>query len=357
MSRTPHILCTCLTFLFLLVHSVASPADETARPTCRQLKSISPSPASNAVSWITATTDTDRIKLDQWCETVGPALFQAPAQGGPRRNGRILVIDWNVHLGNGNIEALIDQLRADERKDARAEPDFVFLLQEAFRRGADVPPNIRLDRVVPNRIPSAAQDIASLASKLNWWMFYVPSMRNGEQAGISAEDRGNAILSSLPIEGLQAIELPFSVQRRVAISAIVRDDYRAVSFRVAAVHLDTRAPLSRGFIFGAPTARNRQARQIVDILGGFSNDGASVIVGGDLNSYWGPLESSIDTIARVASRLNCGSKATHASGFALDHIFARFGAAISPVSCGRADNRFDSDHYPLVLMLDAAGRP
>src|SRR5438093_443243 len=297
-ARTPHILGICLASLFfLLVHSAASPADQTARPTCRQLKSTSPFAASNAISWITAPTNSDKTKLDQWCATVGPALFRAPAQLGLPRNGRILVVDWNVHLGNGKIEALIDELKTDERRAGQGEPDFVFLLQEAFRRSADVPSNVRLAVTVPNRIPSATQDIAALATKLDWWMFYVPSLRNGEQEGVAAEDRGNAILSSVPIEALQAIELPFSVQRRVSVAAIVRDDYRAVRFRVAAVHLDTRAPPSRGFIFGAAAARNRQAQRIVDTVGRSSDDGVSVILGGDLNSYWGPLESSVETLA------------------------------------------------------------
>ncbi|PYS34598.1 MAG: hypothetical protein DMG14_29090, partial [Acidobacteria bacterium] len=126
------------------------------------------------MSWITALTNSDKTKLDQWCATVGPALFRAPAQLGLPRNGRILVVDWNVHLGNGKIEALIDELKTDERRAGQGEPDFVFLLQEAFRRSADVPSNVRLAATVPNRIPSATQDIAALATKLDWWMFYVP---------------------------------------------------------------------------------------------------------------------------------------------------------------------------------------
>jgi endonuclease/exonuclease/phosphatase family metal-dependent hydrolase len=152
----------------------------------------------------------------------------------------------------------------------------------------------------------------------------------------------------LPLESIEAIELPFSVQRRVAISAIVYDHSRAFRLRVLSVHLDTRAPLTRGFIFGAAAARNRQAKSFVDALKRYSDEGLSMVVGGDLNTFWGPFESSIDTISAVAPRLNCGSR-THATGFTLDHMFGQFSPAIRQVSCGRAADRFESDHYPLVL--------
>ena len=42
-------------------------------------------------------------------------------------------------------------------------------------------------------------------------------MRNGEP-GVTSEDRGNAILSTLPLSDLTAIELPLERQRRVALA-------------------------------------------------------------------------------------------------------------------------------------------
>src|SRR5438552_17543409 len=96
-ARTPHILGICLASLFfLLVHSAASPADQAAQPTCRQLKSTGPFPASTGLSWITAPTNSDKTKLDQWCATVGPAPFCAPASFGLPRNWRVLVVDWKL---------------------------------------------------------------------------------------------------------------------------------------------------------------------------------------------------------------------------------------------------------------------
>jgi endonuclease/exonuclease/phosphatase family metal-dependent hydrolase len=307
----------------------------------------SPLAAGRTLSWYTTTAD--RRKLDEWCQTVGPALFRAAGNPVEPTNGRILIVNWNVHVGNGNIEALIEDLKTAELEAGRGRPNFVFLLQEAFRRGEDVPPAVGSTRSIPDRVPSPSSDLDALARKLDWWMFYVPSMRNGKQSGLRAEDRGNAILSSLPLDGLEAIELPFSVQRRVALTAIVQDPHR-LRFRVATLHLDTRAPLIRGSVFGAAAARNKQARWAAEAIHRLAGDGMSLIVGGDLNSYWGPMESSIDTLTGVAPRLSCGA-GTHATGLTLDHIFARFTSAIRAVSCNRANDRFESDHYPLVLSV------
>jgi len=344
--RVPYIFSICLAALLLaLVHPEASPAKHSSAMTCRQLKSND----LEDLSWTIAGRQTE---LNEWCATVGPALYRAPSGAGVSRNGRILVVDWNVHLGNGKLEALINDLKRKEQEAGRSEPDFVFLLQEAYRRSADVPAGLANNGSVPARISPGLYDIQGLANRLDWWMFYVPSMRNGEQVGLAAEDRGNAILSSLRLEALQAIELPFSVQRRVAVSAIVDDPHRDLRFRVATVHLDTRAPMTRGSIFGAASARNAQARSVADSVRGFSEDGMSLILGGDLNSYWGPWESSLDTLATIAPHMSCGTK-THATGFTLDHMFARFVSPMSSTSCRRANDRFESDHYPLVLALDA----
>lgn len=307
-----------------------------------------------ALSWVTPATEDDRAKLDKWCDTVGPALFRSPVGSAQVRKGRVIVVDWNVHLGNGNIAALIDELKENEHHAGRDEPHFVFLLQEAFRRGTDLPSEIPDGVNVPGRIsPSTNDDIEALAKRLDWWMFYVPSMRNGEQPDDAAEDRGNAILSSLPLESLAAIELPFSVQRRVAVSAIVQDRDRALRFRVMAAHLDTRAPLHRGFIFGASAERNRQAKWLADAVNGPADEGLSLIVGADMNTYWGAFESSVDTIARIAPRVDCGKDGTHSTGFKLDHLFARLYLPWTSMSCARPKNRFGSDHHPLVLSIDA----
>ena len=331
-----------ISVVFLLARGEASHTDSAGSVSCRN---------SDVISWITPASPSDKAKLDRWCETVGPALVRQPKSPLPERLGRVLVVNWNVHLGNGQIQTLIQQLTEEERNAGRAEPHFVFLLQEAFRRGVDVPQKIKSTGRTARRIPSAEDDIAALAATLDWWMFYAPSMRNGDAEGDAAEDRGNAILSTLPLEQFQAIELPFSVQRRVAVSAVVNDEPRGHRFQVLSVHLDTRAPMSSGFIFRASAARNRQAKWIAESLTSQSPADLPLIVGGDLNTYLGFFESSDNTLAKIAPRLDCGKDATHKTGFRLDHMFARFPASMSGATCRRTETRFDSDHYPLVLTL------
>jgi endonuclease/exonuclease/phosphatase family metal-dependent hydrolase len=195
-------------------------------------------------------------------------------------------------------------------------------------------------------------EIEEVAHELGWWMYYAPSMRNGKEVGQEAEDRGNAILSSLPLEGLEAVELPFVVQRRVALIATVTDAQKKPKVRVAVAHLDTQAPLLKGWFFGGPAGRKQQAEGIVTALKKFSADALPLIVGGDLNTHFGSGESAVETISRVAARTGCGHEATHVSGLTLDHVFARIPETWPAPKCTRVDDTFGSDHYPLVLALD-----
>jgi endonuclease/exonuclease/phosphatase family metal-dependent hydrolase len=328
--------------LYLLLALLLTPLlDAESTSACREMNTP-------GLSWFSPTASRDRLKLDSWCETVGPPLFRTGGSHSSRA-GRILVINWNVNVGNGNLEELIGELSASERRSGRDEPHFVFLLQEAFRRRG-VPETVRPGAPVPGRIQAGRDDIERIAEKLDWSLFYVPSMRNGKETGSAAQDRGNAILSSLSLDRPEAIELPISVQRRVAASAFVHDPERSLRFRVVAVHLDTRAPLSQGSFFGAAGARNHQAKGLTDAVS-VEKSGQALIVAGDLNTYWGGWESSIDTLAQLAPRVDCGSRATHVTGFTLDHLFARFSDPETSISCRRAERRFGSDHYPLVLAI------
>ncbi len=111
---------------------------------------------------------------------------------------------------------------------------------------------------------SRYEQIEPIATALGLSLFYVPSMRNG--GANSREDRGNAILSNLPLTDLAAYELPFERQRRVALAATIAGtttDWNALApahrQRASRQHLQPAAPLARvGVRPDAPGARTRR---------------------------------------------------------------------------------------------------
>ncbi len=286
--------------------------------------------------------------------TVGPPIVFAPAEAhtSPGPKGRLIVVNWNVHVGHGDVAGLIDTIASSEKAAGFGKPEFILLLEESFRRAGDIPSSTGFK--VPSRIapPDPKRDIQFVARKLGWWLYYAPSMRNGDGVGVNAEDRGNAILSSLPLAGVESVELPFAVQRRVAVIATITDAEKQPRLRVAVTHFDTRAPLLNGWIFGGPSVRNNQAKEFVSALKKFQADRLPLIVGGDLNTYLG-FESVIRTMSGMAPQTDCGDKPTHTLGVKLDHIFANVPESW-PDRCVRGDSTFGSDHYPLVLPLNVS---
>ena len=101
---------------------------------------------------------------------------------------------------------------------------FVLFLQEVFRAGDEVPLDGPEKYTTPRTqgIPPSGPriDIVQTARRLGLSLFYVPSMRNGGPgSGTTEEDRGNAILTTIPMEDFTAIELPLDYHRRVAVAA------------------------------------------------------------------------------------------------------------------------------------------
>src|SRR6187549_1918567 len=121
------------------------------------------------------------------------------------------------------------------------------LVQEAMRGGGAVPPTFPAAVSPPGRIaPRRARlaDVVDVARQMGLWVAYVPSMRNGRGSSGAGgnEDRGSAILSTLPLSDAVAIELPWVHQRRVAVMATVSAQWRGAAWRarVMSVHLDNR---------------------------------------------------------------------------------------------------------------------
>jgi hypothetical protein len=153
------------------------------------------------IEWLRIPPGDERRRSDQWCAAVGPpVVIRSNSTSGT--GNRLVIVSWNVHVGGGNIQAMVDDLRT--RRLSRGQPpeSLVLLLQEVYRSGLGVPtrfpPGARVARAVRPGGP-ARIDIVTTARALGLSLFYVPSMRNGPPAATD-EDRGSAILSTLPLD-------------------------------------------------------------------------------------------------------------------------------------------------------------
>jgi endonuclease/exonuclease/phosphatase family metal-dependent hydrolase len=229
---------------------------------------------------------------------------------------------------------------------------FVLLLQEAHRGGAAVPPHSASHRGAarihdgPDTGPR--HDIVEVASALGLSLFYVPSMRNGLNDGGAPEDRGNAILSTLPLSELQAIELPFERQRRVAIAATIDGAGPDGKIRVVSTHLDASASARRLWVFTSGL-RERQAARLIASL----PHSPAAVMGSDLNTWVdGRREPAVRLLQQVfPSTPPIADRATVALGFTLDYLFFRLPDGWSAAS-NRVADRYGSDHHPIVGWID-----
>ena len=302
------------------------------------------------VSWLGPVLPRDASHLVRWRRAVGAPLVV----GGPDTAtvaDRIVVVNWNMHVGGGDLRSLY----SDVRGEFGTGVPVVFLLQEAFRSGADVPSVFAAGAAFPPMIRSLRRDgqrehIAALATSLGLHAYYVPSMRNGGPP-VSDEDRGNAILSTMPLADLSAIELPFESQRRVAVSARISGTTPAGApwqMRVVSAHLDNMAGARRLWIAGGEFGRTRQARGLVSALAG----GPPLVLGADLNSWFGFQDAAYLETARAFPQTRVADRrATFHGLLRLDHLFFRLEDGWT-ANFRRAAHDYGSDHYPLIGTVE-----
>jgi endonuclease/exonuclease/phosphatase family metal-dependent hydrolase len=291
--------------------------------------------------------------LSAWRSNVGPPVVDRAGRSCEEAPiDSLLVVSWNVHLGHADVVRFVTDLRAGRTIPGVRINHFVILMQEAFREGSEVPVR-KVSNGCTRRMGGAGADIEDLADSLGLALFYVPSMRNG-CGGRPAQDRGNAILSTLPLTGLNAVELPLMRQRRVAALADVKGqtrDGKDWTLSVASVHFENRGPGVPGsWVHG----RAKQARALVAALPNTS----LAAVGGDFNTLNGAQEPAVRIVGghfrnspehqRNVTFVSYAVMRSH-----LDYLFFRC-AGHHRSKYWRAMERYGSDHYPIMGFVRVA---
>ena len=315
-------------------------------------------PSGPSLRWMTPDEPADRRRLDAWCAGVGPALIHAPVVFEERTErvdaSAVMFASWNVHVGAGDVERFVADLRAGRFSRGRPVRHFVLMIQEAVRHRG-VPVTVARGARSAKRIGATNTplvDVEDVARKLDLFVLYVPSMRNGpDRSSTGASDRGNAILSTLPLTDPAAVELPGARQRRVAVDACVPLDFdgHAVAFAVSSAHLNVLGPARTLWIFGATTSRAHQASALI----GSRPDGPAIL-GADVNSWQGSDERAVRTLLRAFPNTPVSRTTTFRGGLMLDRMFFRLPANWS-AQVTRAPDRYGSDHYPMVGTIARTG--
>ncbi len=304
------------------------------------------------LSWFGPTAGAEQASLARWATAVGPPLIvdhgTAQHDSAPSSAAAVTLATWNVAVGEGDVAAFVADLRRDH-----PERPIVVLLQEAYRESPDVPSVLQNGSVCAGHLGKDhgghGQDIGDVAAESGLNVYYVPSMRNGAPHD-SHEDRGNAILSSLPLDDLGAIELPFERQRRVAVAATVtgRSPNGAPwHMRMVSAHLDNMVGARRLWFAGGTFARARQARALVDYV----QDDEIAVLGGDFNTWFGFAEPAFQHTARAFPDTDVkDTRPTFHHLLRLDHLFFRLPDGWT-ASFERGRSQYGSDHWPLVATV------
>lgn len=295
-----------------------------------------------------------------WRANVGDHIALDVGPGGAPAGRTLVVLCWNAWIGRGDIVRLVTRIRSGEYAVAGFPGDvpFVALIQEAYRSDQSIPPvsNGLMARDFSRR-GGHEHEIVAVARQLALNLRYAPSMRNG----IARSDRGNAILSSLPLRDAVATELPFSMQRRVVVSATV--ELGAARLRLHSAHLDPRGPGTRD-LFGF-AGRLRQAHELIRML--HAGAGEPHLIGADLNLARQRAEPAFRALADagfvtgIPARPVTWQHTYHRMPrLLLDWILLAASGGVEKFEVRRLDEHprdagpfvFGSDHHPLIARID-----
>lgn len=310
------------------------------------------------VRWVVADSGKAAAASARWCAAVGPAVVATATGDSLAAADAIVVVTWNTHVGGGDLVRFVADLRSGVLTGNPVE-HVVLLLQETHRAGEAVPALATEQRHAPLISPAPPKagriDVVAAAERLGMHLFYAPSMRNGTGVAAEAEDRGNAILSTLPLARPTALELPFERQRRVAVAATLQGRTSAGgewSLRIVSAHLENRSSWHRALdSFGA--GRARQAAALAAELAE-----PAVVLGADLNSWSaGRLEGAPRVLRAAFGDAPPAAGGTFTMGGMvrrkLDHLLFRMPASWQ-AEAHRVEDRYGSDHNPIIGLVRIA---
>ena len=300
-----------------------------------------------------------QLKLQAWRQNVGaPVALDVRNDASSPDVESLVVLSWNVWIGRGRVREVVSRIQNGEYKELGAYPDspLLLLLQEAYRSDDSIPPapSGSAGRILVAQ-SGPQEDIVDTARSLGLNLRYAPSMRNG----VLRSDRGNAILSTLPLDEAHAYELPLVLQRRVAVTAGINLGGR--SLRLVSAHLDPRGPPGPQW-FGA-AGRELQARYLAASV---ADD--TVILGADLNLGRGRYEPAWRLLGETGYTFEVPPSTPpwrhtfHAlPRLVLDYLLVRNRAGtVRRARVHRLDEHpldrgarvFGSDHHPLLAIVD-----
>jgi endonuclease/exonuclease/phosphatase family metal-dependent hydrolase len=295
-----------------------------------------------------------RDRLEAWRANVGDPVSLDLARPAEGTVTSLAVLSWNLWIGRGRLADVVARVRS------ATDAPLLLLVQEAFRADDSVP--VRPTGRAARRAAGAYRprlhprlDIVELAHELELNLRYVPSMRNG--AGRS--DRGNAILSELPLEEAYGVELPLLLQRRVPLAAAV--GLQDGPLHVVSAHLDPRGPPGAAWLGSA--GRAAQTAHLLDHL-----HGDLVVLGADLNLGRGRREPSWRLLGDAEFATGVPPVVPHwrhtfhaMPRLVLDYLLMRDrGGRIVRARVERMDEHptdrgplvFGSDHHPLLARIE-----
>ncbi|MGH7551925.1 MAG: hypothetical protein ACREMQ_02730, partial [Longimicrobiales bacterium] len=221
-------------------------------------------------------------ELAIWKANVGQPVALDLSPETPRRIDGLDILSWNVAIGAGRLRRLLQLIRNGAFNGLGADPirPLLVLLQEAYRADETVPADTQPRFHGGARHALVADDVVEVAHDLGMSLRYAPSMRNG----VHRSDRGNAILSTVPLGISHAFVLPYVRQRRVVISAEIAG---LPDLFVMSAHLDVRGQPRPGRLIGALGAgRVVQATALLRHIGD-DRQNHCILIGADLNTQLG----------------------------------------------------------------------